>query len=392
MNHSVPLPLPLLSFFTTTMAKSNVVILGGGGAGAHIARALSAKLDHNRFNLVLVTLADRYIHLPALVRLAVDTPDTKYLEENALVSYDNLFIGGHGTVKIAKVVGIEKGQGQGGVLSLENGETLAFAYLVVATGSKWEGPLADLNVTSTEHFKASLRAWREKFAKANDVVVVGAGAVGLEIAGELRDTYPSKNITIVHNKDLPLSDIYPDKLRKGVSKNWKDRNIQFIFNDGIDEFPTEGVKSVTTHNGKKITADIVVPTRGGRPNTELIQHLGSGVLDENGRARIDRYMRLEGFTDIFIAGDITNFKEAKQVAKYPGHVTVITNNILSLTTGGQPKSEYKGTFEAIFITNGKAHGIGYLAKLWGIMFGKTLVVMAKSKDLFVSRTKGLLGA
>ena len=57
----------------------------------HIARALSAKLDHSRFNLVLVTLADRYVHMPALVRLTVDTPDTKYLEENALISYDHLF-------------------------------------------------------------------------------------------------------------------------------------------------------------------------------------------------------------------------------------------------------------------------------------------------------------
>lgn len=97
--------------------------------------------------------------------------------------------------------------------------------------------------------------------------------------------------------------------------------------------------------------------RGGRPNTDLLQHLGSkNVLDESGRARIDQYMRLEGFTDIFVAGDITNFKEAKQVAKYPGHVSVITSNILSLTTGGEPKSVYKGTFEAIFISNGKVSG------------------------------------
>lgn len=161
------------------MSKSNVVILGGGGSGAHIARALSAKLDHSRFNLVLVTLADRYVHMPALVRMLVDTPDTKYLEENALVPYDTLFIGGKGTVKIGKVVEIEKGQGQGGVLKLEDGETVPFAYLVVATGSKWEGPLKELNVSNTEVFKASLKSWRETFAKANDIVIVGAGAVGL---------------------------------------------------------------------------------------------------------------------------------------------------------------------------------------------------------------------
>ncbi|KLO11314.1 FAD/NAD(P)-binding domain-containing protein [Schizopora paradoxa] len=375
------------------MSKQNVVVLGGGGSGAHIARALSAKLDQSRFNLVLVTLADRYVHMPALVRLTVDTPDTKYLEENALISYDHLFIGGKGTVKVGKVVSIDRDEGQSsGVLKLEDGDTVPYAFLVVATGSKWEGPLSELNVSNTEGFKASLKAWRDKFAKANDIVIVGAGPVGLELSGELRDTYPSKNITIVHNQELPLSDIYPDKLRKGIVKGWAARNIQFVFSDSIEGDLADGATTVTTRNGKTITADVLVSARGGRPNTELLQRLGSDVLDENGRARIDQYLRLANFTNIFVAGDITNYKEVKQVAKYPGHVSVITSNILSLTNGGQPKSAYKGTFEAVLLSNGKASGIGYLGKLWGLMFGKTLVVMAKSKDLFVSRTRGLLGA
>lgn len=82
-----------------------------------------------------------------------------------------------------------------------------------------------------------------------------------ELAGELRDIYASKNITIVHNQDLPLSDIYPEKLRRGVLKGWAARNIQFVLNDSIEDGPAEGATSVTTRNGKTITADVVVSHR-----------------------------------------------------------------------------------------------------------------------------------
>lgn len=82
-----------------------------------------------------------------------------------------------------------------------------------------------------------------------------------EIAGELRDIYPSKNITIVHNQNLPLNDVYPEKFRKDVLKRWKDdkeRNINFILDDRIDQIPEGEFDSVTTVKGKTIKADLVV--------------------------------------------------------------------------------------------------------------------------------------
>jgi NADH dehydrogenase FAD-containing subunit len=32
--------------------------------------------------------------------------------------------------------------------------------------------------------------WREKFSDAQDIVIVGGGAVGAELSGEIRDEYP----------------------------------------------------------------------------------------------------------------------------------------------------------------------------------------------------------
>ena len=51
-------------------------------------------------------------------------------------------------------------------------------YLVVATGSVWEGPLAALT-GKKENLIDSVNVWREKFKKSKAVVIVGAGSAGL---------------------------------------------------------------------------------------------------------------------------------------------------------------------------------------------------------------------
>ena len=70
--------------------------------------------------------------------------------------------------------------------------TLVSLTLVLATGSKWSGPI---NLPDNE---ADLRQfasqWRERFKAAEDIVVVGGGAVGVELSGEIRDEYPVRRV------------------------------------------------------------------------------------------------------------------------------------------------------------------------------------------------------
>lgn len=56
---------------------------------------------------------------------------------------------------------------------------------------------------------------------------------------------------------------------------------------------------------------------------------------------------------MFVVGDIMAFDEQKQLAKTTGHVGIVVANILSLLSGKPAKKQYTGTFEGIFITNGK---------------------------------------
>lgn len=58
----------------------------------------------------------------------------------------------------------------------------------MATGSKWSGPT---NLPDSEaDFRQFVSQWREKIRDAPDIVIVGGGAVGVELSGEIRDEYP----------------------------------------------------------------------------------------------------------------------------------------------------------------------------------------------------------
>jgi NADH dehydrogenase FAD-containing subunit len=155
--------------------KKHIVIVGGGIAGAQLARDLSKDIDTTKHSLTLVTARPFNIFLPASIRMTT-TADGR-LEETVLVPYDNLFHGGNGLLKIGRVTAVEaNGGSQSGAVLLANGDRILYDVLVLAPGYTWAGPLAFPD--SEEDVLAHILSWREKFAAAKSVAMLGGGAAG----------------------------------------------------------------------------------------------------------------------------------------------------------------------------------------------------------------------
>ncbi|KAL1950022.1 hypothetical protein VTO73DRAFT_5144 [Trametes versicolor] len=370
------------------MSKKNVVIVGGGSVGTAVARELSAKLDASKYSITLINDRPYFVFLVAGARLTVTAADK--LEDTALIPYDKLFHNGNGTVKIGKVVSISEGAaGKGGEVALENGERISYASLVLATGSVWPGPL-----NFPEHddeVRAHISSWRSKYEKAKHVVIVGGGAVGLETAGEIKDTWPSKKVTVVHSEKLLVNDTYPDKFRKDIERRARAKGIEFILGDKLD-VPPEGTVGVTTRNGKKIPdADLVVPSYGARPNTDFISTLGQNVVTSKGTVRVNEFLEVPGHPGVFAGGDIIDWDEQKQAAKAGTHAQVIIANVTSFLEGKPLKKAYKGSPELIIIPIGKTGGAGYMGFLWGILVGGWFARTVKGKTLMIPQARAGLG-
>ncbi|KAF8918888.1 hypothetical protein CPB85DRAFT_1279205 [Mucidula mucida] len=343
--------------------KLNVVVVGGG-YGALAARRISAYLDSSKYNLILINPRPYRIHLIACARMVVSDRDE--LTKSAFAAYDHVFYNDKGTFVQATVTSINKSEKTGGSVTLDSGEKIPFHVLVIATGSKWSGPLDLPN--SADAIKEWLDNRRKEFHDAESIVIAGGGAVGVELAGEVKDLWPAKPVTIVQGTAKLLNDTYPDKFRNRLASSVTARGINIVYDDFIDQVPASETTAIKTRNGKTLEADLVyqhgepVPTPTSSPPGDL------------------RF------------GDIVDIKEQKQAAKADVHSGIVSGNVLAYLAGAENKMKnYKGSFEMIVVTNGKEDGVAYLGILWGIVLGGWFSKLVKSRGLLLSQFKSATG-
>ncbi|KAF8201383.1 hypothetical protein BJ912DRAFT_843556 [Pholiota molesta] len=368
--------------------KKRIVVIGGGGAGVAIVRGLVKVLDPSKHELVLVTARPQYTHLPAALRVLIDKDapiDTLFMP------YDTIFDKFPGELKVASVSSIDENKTlQGGRVVLKTGEQITYDVLAVATGSSWRGFISFPSEQAL--YEEHIQLWRNKFAKAEDIVIVGGGAVGIETAGEIKDVYPQKSVTIVHSEKYLMNDIYPRKFRLDLERRLRLRGIDLIVDDLIDGQPRVDPKvPLKTRNGTSVKCDLLVMARGATPNTSMFKFILPTPLGSHDYVQVESTLQVRGHPTIFAAGDITNMLEAKQLAKTPGHAAVVVANIMSYLKEEQPRKECKPGKEMIIVSNGRNGGAAYLGVLWGLRFGGMFSKLIKSRDLFVGNVRRSLG-
>ena len=166
----------------------NIVIVGGGCAGVFVAKELATKIDASKNRIILITSSHRFVHLPSTLRAA--TTSEGQLENESFMEYGTNFLRGKGEVKHATVTSFTAGTP--GQVTLSTGETVEYEVLVLATGSKWTGPIA-FPATSQEEVKKHLDSWRGRIEKAKSIVLVGGGIVGSGESFILDNHYPVLN-------------------------------------------------------------------------------------------------------------------------------------------------------------------------------------------------------
>ncbi|KAF8962332.1 hypothetical protein BDZ97DRAFT_1825661 [Flammula alnicola] len=350
-----------------------VVVVGGGVAGAEVVHGLSAKLDKTKHRLILVTARPRYTYLPGALRLL--TSDDAPLS-SVYMSYDKIFGKFPGEIKIGTVTSIEENKDpaipRGGIIVLEGVGHLAFP-------------------NEEEAFKEHVKTWRNKIRDAQDIIIIGGGAVGIEISGEIKDVYPAKNITIVQANRLLLGDMYPDKFRLDVENRLRRRGVNILFNDTIEGTPNP-LAPLKTSGGVPLKCDLLIFARGGRPNTSLLKFLRPLVLTDRGYVKVMSTLQVDSHPNIFALGDIIDWPEAKQLTKISiGHAPVIIANVMSYLEGKAPKKLYTKSTEILAISNGRGGGASYLGFLWGLTFGDHFTRYVKSVDLMVGFARRSIG-
>ncbi len=136
-------------------------------------------------NVVLVEPKDAFMHNVAALRALVDPSWLPRI----FLPYDGLLA--HGRVVRDRAVTVEPGR-----VVTASGEEIPADYVVLATGSSYPFP-AKTDLVDTEHAFEQVRATHRALSQADRVLLLGAGPVGIELAGEIRAVWPDKSIVLV---------------------------------------------------------------------------------------------------------------------------------------------------------------------------------------------------
>lgn len=142
------------------------------------------------------------------------------------------------------------------------GTSIEYEYLIYATGARHPEP-GNLNDHDTKTGAIQrLKEVQAKIKKATKILLIGGGAVGLELAVEIREHFPEKEVTLVHSRDRYMPS-YKTTMHEKTVAILAEFGVREIRGDRV-VVPEGGFKNdfemikVTTRDGKEIESDLQV--------------------------------------------------------------------------------------------------------------------------------------
>ena len=370
------------------MTKQTILVIGGGAAGHQIAYQLR--------NDAAVTLVDpkTYWEVPMAVPRLLVEPEAVA----ARMRYDSFL--GEARHLQGKVTRLFDG---GAEVTANDGttQTIACDYAVIASGSVYMDPLIKAQAITESDRAAEIAAMNARLRGARAVVVAGGGPVGVETAAELRETFPSVRVTLVHG-GKQLLDRAPHKFPGWAEKALRLAGVAIVLGDFVVD-PAPGAQpkdgKIRTKLGRVIDADAIVWAGGVKPVTEFVTQSWPAAVQQDGQLKVDPYLRLEGHPTVFVAGDITNLPEARLAIICGLHAKSVVSNLKALVAAADPAAVKlkpykpappgKGMSKMMIVTLGRKDGLTSLP--FGQFRAAFLARKIKARDMLVGTSRKAVG-
>ncbi|UJR34420.1 hypothetical protein I4U23_021827 [Adineta vaga] len=371
--------------------KPVVLIVGGGYGGVQCAKSLDKT---GQFFVVLIDRKSYFLHNIGALRASVDPSFARQI----LIPYDRLLTNGCFVQAEIEMISPD------GVKVHGRDQPIHFNYLVIATGSSYAfpGKVAETNPPQALVLYDNVR---QKIERAQKILIIGGGPVGIEMAGEIATEFPQKDITLVHSGvTLLYPNVFNPDMYTRLQTQLERLGVNILLNDRIDLNAStyskqqssfiEGEQTfITTKSKTKITVDLTFVCTGARVNNKslksgpLAKHLDT---DNEGRLNVNGYLQVEGYTNIFAIGDISN-KENKLAYLAGKQADYVASLIPRIELNKGYPDEYRSQkHQTMFVTLGRNGGVGQLPTKGGTVVGSTIVKFLKSKSMFTSQQWSLL--
>lgn len=321
-----------------------LIIVGGGFAGSIIAK----KIENKNFEVILIDNKDYFEFTPGILKAFVNPRHINKIkiEHKRYLKKTRIIVGEVKKIYQTKLL----------LEDYSNNKTrsiLNFDYLVICSGLRYESQIEG----SVEISKISqLNKNFNNLLNSKRILIIGGGLVGVELALEIKDYFPEKDISIIHSKNKILNRQH-QKIIDFITSFLIKNKIKIHYNQKI--LKKEDNYYISSSQ-KKFKADIVFNCASTKKNHEFILENLNNYLDDKNQLKVNSHLQLfsgnDSLKNIFAAGDITNVDEEKSAQSSEKQANTIIKNIFRFEKN-KSLINYKPKQRIMVISLGKSTGI-----------------------------------
>jgi NADH:ubiquinone reductase (H+-translocating) len=305
-------------------SKPHVVVIGGGFAGLWCARALATA----PVQITLIDRANHHLFQPLLYQVAtagLSAGDIAAPLRHILAEQRNV------TVRLGEVTAIDTAARR---VALADGTSLAYAYLLVASGAthayfghdEWAAHAPGLKTLddAMNVRRRILLAFEQAENAIDDAereawltfAIVGGGPTGVELAGtlaeiahhtlknEFRHIDPARAVVQLIEAGPRMLANFPPVLSEKAAAQLRRLGVQLLTGSAVQHIDAEGY----VRGGERVNAKTVL-WAAGVAASPLGAMLGA-PRDRAGRVQVQPDLSAPGLHNVFVAGDLATLTQA----------------------------------------------------------------------------------